>query len=470
MEEVKGVEKLLLSDNYARLYREGDSTPSSSPLQLKKGPHLFIDDLLIAESRNLRRVVNQPVRSAEVSNPVVTGKGDGCFQPYLTVLNDPESDKFRIWYGCRTEDSDTNRSHIGYMESEDGIHWKRPHRVLEDPDSIQFGVAVVDDAPRSPDPEKRYKFAWYMDGGFKVATSPDGLDWTPIRKEPLILHNHDITGLWYDPLRTKYLATLSVYRPGEDWVGLRRLTMHAYSDDLLNWSDPRHVLLPDSNVDSGEMQFYAMDGYLARGDLVIGMVKVLRDDLKADDPPDPPEAYGVGYTSLAWSRDGETWYRDPEHFFDPHPNKGEWDHAHAWIDEQLPVGDEVFLYYGGYKSGHKVNRFEERQIGLVTMKRDRYVAREAMGTEGLLRTPIVKVVGNRLTLNVDADEGKALVLVADSQGNPIRGFAFAYCKPITFDSLDAPVEWKRDLSELSDKEISFEISLTNARLFALGVE
>ena len=35
------------------------------------------------------------------------------------------------------------------------------------------------------------------------------------------------------------------------------------------------------------------------------MVKVLRDDLKADSPPDPPDAYGIGYTTLAWSQDGD---------------------------------------------------------------------------------------------------------------------------------------------------------------------
>ncbi|HOD50652.1 MAG TPA: hypothetical protein PLJ71_10975 [Candidatus Hydrogenedentes bacterium] len=50
-----------------------------------------------------------------------------------------------------------------------------------------------------------------------------------------------------------------------------------------------------------------MDGYLARRDLLIGMVKVLRDVLKADDPPD---AYGVGYTALAWTHDGQTRVRN----------------------------------------------------------------------------------------------------------------------------------------------------------------
>ncbi len=34
---------------------------------------------------------------------------------------------------------------------------------------------------------------------------------------------------------------------------------------------------------------------------------------------------------------------------------------------QVIVEEQVYLYYGGYKQGHKMNRFEERQIGLVAV-------------------------------------------------------------------------------------------------------
>ena len=53
--------------------------------------------------------------------------------------------------------------------------------------------------------------------------------------------------------------------------------------------------------------------------------------------------YGIGYTTLAWSHDGEHWVRDREPFFDRSSQRGAWDRAHAWIDEQVPVGDEVYL-------------------------------------------------------------------------------------------------------------------------------
>lgn len=441
----------------------------TAPIQLQAGPHLLLDDYLIESSSNLVRRVHVPQREPAIRNPIIIGKEDGSFQPYLTVIRDASSGRFRVWYGAHTEDFNPGRSHIGYLESTDGVHWLRPHRVLADPGPIQFGVSVLDEGTSFPKPAERYKFAWWFEGGLRLATSPDGFVWKPLSPDVLIKHNHDITGIFWDAPRKQYVATVSFYINGPAWKGLRRVTKHSTSTDLLHWSEPWLVVTPDDKLDEGETQFYAMDGYLTRGDVTIGMVKVLRDELKADNPPEPRDAYGLGYTTLAWTRDGIHWVRDREKFFDRHPTKGEWDHAHAWIDDQVPVGDEVFLYYGGYKSGHKVNRFEERQIGLVKMKRDRYVAREAGASGGSLRTPLLKLSGDAITLNADATGGEVLVQVLDAAGKPVRGFTRKDCRRITGDSLSAAVQWKKPLRELQGRPVRLEFFLRNARLFAFDL-
>ncbi|GEM_PF-948799 len=401
-----GAETTPLANSKAEVYLPGAGRAPVEPVRLPRGPHLFMDDFLIADMDNVTREVNRPCRDAATPNPIVTGKEDGCFQPYMTVHRDEQTGRFRLWYGHRREDMDTGNQRVGYMESADGIHWERPARVLDDPAPMQFGVSIVDEGPAFANPAQRYKLAYWKDGGLRIACSPDGLAWTPLVPEVVLRHNHDITGIFHDPLRNRHIATVSVYRPGDRWIGDRRVTMHAFSDDFIHWSPPHYVVTPDDALDGGQTQFYAMDGYLVRGGLIVGMVKVLRDDLKADNPPDPPEAYGVGYTTLAWSRDGETWTRDREHFFDPDPRPGAWDHAHAWIDEQLIVGDDLYLYYGGYARGHKVNRFEERQIGLVKTKRDRYVARAASGVPGRIRTPRLLFDARALTINAEAPRAK----------------------------------------------------------------
>lgn len=462
-----GAEKTPLTNSKARFYVPGASVAREEPLRLEGGPHLFVDEYLIAEADNVVREVNCPPRDSAIPNPIVTGKEDGCFQPYMTVLRDELTGRFRIWYGRRREDMDAGSQHVGYMESEDGVHWLKPAKSLDDPAPMQFGVSIVDEGPAFANPSQRYKLGWWKDGGLRIAYSADGLAWTPLTPEVVLYQNHDITGIFHDPLRNRHIATASVYRTGDKWSGDRRVTMHAFSDDFIHWSPPHYVVTPDDALDGGATQFYAMDGYLVRGGLLIGMVKVLRDDLKADNPPDPPEAYGVGYTALAWSRDGETWTRDRDHFFDPDPRKGAWDHAHAWIDEQLRVGDEVYLYYGGYARGHKVNRFEERQIGLVRMRRDRYVARVAGGVPGRLLTPTLLLDAEALTLNADASSGEIHVRLLTREDKPIEGFDYGDASSIRVDALDAPVTWKRPLKELSGTPVRIEFEIRNARLYAL---
>jgi hypothetical protein len=466
----KSSEEIPLSSEKALVYGTTAVPAAKEPIPLSLGPHLFLDDYLIASGSTIARVVQIPERNPAIPNPIVTGEEDGCFQPYMTILRNNQTGRFRLWYGSRNQDLSEVVSRIGYMESADGIHWERPHRILPDPGPIQFGCSVVDRGPASTDPSIRYTFAWWHGGGLRLAISPDGLTFTPVSEEPLIPHNHDITGLFFDTLRNRYVATISVYRDGKTWEGDRRIPMHSFSTDLLQWTQPHHVRVPDYSIDEGELHFYAMDGNVQRGELTIGMVKVLRNDLTADTPPDPPEAYGVGYTTLAWSRDGETWTRDPEPFFRPDPQQGAWDHAHAWIDEQLPVDDEVYLYYGGYARGHKVNRFEERQIGLVKMKRDRYVARTASNGKGELVTPLLQLTGKTLSVNVNAIGGMLRAEIRDATGTPPPGFGYDDCVPITTDTVSTPVTWLKSIDSLAGQTIQLAFALEHASLFAFYLE
>jgi hypothetical protein len=462
---------LRAAENKSAIYQPAAAKPpAKAAMPLGAGPYLFLDECLIESSTNVTRRVNVPSRDSAIPNPLVTGKEDGCFQPYLTVLRDPQTGRFRLWYAARTTDFNSGRSHLGYLESADGLRWIRPHRVLPDPAPIQVGVSVVDMGLDYADPAQRFKYAWWFGGGLRMAASPDGLNWKPLSPKVVLAHDHDINSLFWDPLRKRYVATISRYLTGPAWSGQRRVTLQSSSTNLRQWQEPWFVLTPDDRLDEGQTQFYAMDGYLQRGGLFIGMVKVLRDDLKADSPPDPPDAYGLGYTTLAWSHDGEHWVRDRETFLDRAPQRGAWDHAHAWIDEQVPVGDEVYLYYAGYQRGHKVNRFEERQIGLVRMKRDRYVAREAGSAGGSFRTPLVTVDAAAMTLNVDARGGEIQVQVLAANGQPIPGFGRADCAPIRGDVLAAPVRWLRPLSALEGRPVRLEFFLKNARLFALELE
>lgn len=386
------------------------------------------------------------------------------------MLRDRETGRFRIWYVTPVSET---QSHATYMESTDGIHWERPHRVLADPGYIRYWSNLIDEGPGFPDPQARYKYAYHNDGGLNIAVSPDGLVWKPLVPRTVLRHSHDINCILRDPLCKRYIAMVNAFIVGDRgsgdrwrWKGGRRVTMQSVSHDLLNWRKPWLVISPEEELDKGQTQFYGQNGFIVRGDLMIGLVKVLRDDLPADTGG---PARGIGYTCLTWTRDGEHWTRDREVFFDRNHAAGAWDHAMSWIDCQLPVGEEVYLYYGGYARGHKVNRFQERQIGMLRMRRDRYVAREAGKTPGLLRTPPIVVEGTDMTLNVDADDGQVRVRILSVDGSPVKGFDFADCRAISTDSLEAPVQWQRRLPELNSQPVRLEFSLKNAQLFGFSL-
>lgn len=442
------------------------------PIPLSPGPHLLIDDYLIASQSGLQRRLEHPVRLPE---PVVTGPEDKNFQPYVSVVRDPQSKRFRMWYGVPAQPGQASPSRLAYIESDDGIHWKRPHRVLDDPGGlpVRFGASVFDEGPEFSDPSKRYKFGWnYGDftipSGLMVATSPDGFDWNPIAPNPPVLvHTHDINNIYRDPIRNHYLATVNMLVPEPGWTdaqganGKRRRTFQSTSDDLIHFTTPREVIPPDER-DEGEFQYYGMSGYLARGPLLIGLIKVLRDDLPAEPGG---EVRGIGYTALAWSRDGLHWERDREPFLDRNSTPGAWDRAMTWIDCQLPVGPETFLYYGGYKRGHKIERFTERQIGLARMVRDRYVARVADEQGGVLTTPPVLLEGKSFTVNARV-KGELRARLLDARGNPIDGFNFADCEPVQGDFLRAPIQWKRSIAELIEQPVSLQFQLRDGRIYA----
>jgi len=177
------------------------------------------------------------------------------------------------------------------------------------------------------------------------------------------------------------------------------------------------------------------------------------------------KAAGLGYTVLAWSRDGRTWQRDYEPFIPNNPLPGSWDHAMAWGDEQLVVGNETFVYYVGYAHGHKVARFTERQIGLARMPRDRYVSRDA---DLNMRTLITKpVILNAESMTVNANVFDILrIRLLDKNGKPLKNFDWFTIKG---DSIAHPVKWKGSIKFLKGKPVRIEFQLRYAQLFGFDL-
>lgn len=244
-----------------------------------------------------------------------------------------------------------------------------------------------------------------------------------------------------------------------------RLTGQTSSDDFLSWEPPWRAFVPREG-DEGVTEFYGAT-VLARGDLLIAFLRILRDDLPAD-PGEPEE--GIGYTVLATSRDGRHWQRFDDVFLDRNPAPGTYDHAMAWIYGAAAHQDRVYLAYSAYAEGHKVGR---RTIGMATLPLDRFVSRGATGErEGLLRTRLLVSRDGRsdgLWLNADAASGVVRVQVRDRDDDVVPGFSFDDCRPVTGDGLALEVRCARGFRELGEAALRLEFSLRNARLFGFSL-
>ena len=448
--------------------RAVDAAPAWTP-----APYLMLDERLVAHREQVRRELHHPSRLPE---PIVTAAEDKNFQPWISVLRDPESGRFRMWYNIPARSPDVGRSHLAYLESEDGIHWLRPHRVLATA-PIQFGASVIDEGPGYAEPQKRFKAAWWKDGGLQVAASPDGIVWTALAPGLVLRTTHDVTGIAWDPIRRRYLGLVSMTPPE---FQRRRIPYESVSDDLIHWKPPWQTIIPDpkAEIEKGETQFYGLNGVIARGSLLIGVIKVLRDDLNCEPGKTAIELHdkkrpfaGLGYTVLGWSYDGEHWQRDTEPFLDRNPQPGTWDRAMTWADSQIIVGDQLYIYYGGYRWGHKADNYTERQIGLARMPRDRCVALAAGKTEGLVRTRLAKLAAARMTVNarVSAPGGQLRVRILDEAAKPYAGFDWDDAVPVQGDRVDHPIKWKGNLADLRDKPVQFEFKLAEAELYSFDL-
>ena len=428
-------------------------------------PQLFLDDFIIEQRVHLTRTLHAPVR---LDQPVLDDERFGTHQPYLTVLHDETMDRYRMWYNRGTA--------VAHAESSDAIQWENPQQ-LEVP--CTFGCSVVDGGPA--DGEQRYKLINWHDNSIGVSFSADGLRWTPYAANPVfesyaetdkmqMHHVGDIVDAFYDPIHKRYAAAVKLaalpednYAPGpRAGDSYRRLVGMSFSDDFVRWQKPWRIFAPDSD-DEGLLEFYGMGGIHVRGSLLIGFVRVLRDELPCDEGG-PPN--GIGYTTLACSRDGVQWHRWREPLMDRSHQAGTWDHAMTWIGWAEPMGREVYLYYGGYAEGHKLGL---RQIGLAKIRKDGYVSLQAGPTDGTLLTKPFTFEGSELTLNTDTGAtGRVRVEIQDRHGESISGFTSDDCDPICTDDVAGTVTWQgnADLSAVTGTAVRLKFTIHSADLYA----
>jgi len=455
-------------------------------LDIGSKPQFFLDNYIIENTFELQRKMNHPRRFEK--NPILDAATFKTTQPFLSVIYDPEykGGKYRLWY---------NREEpIYHVESSDGLHWEEP-QVAWDLERA-YGVGVVDDRERERDPARKFKaMNWQSTrskegkpgdvGGLYVGYSADGFNFKRIPRPvlptwpedyPVISYfgAGDISKPYWDPFNQIYACIYKIFLiPGESYtpgpkssVWLRRVIGISFSDDFVNWTEPFRIIIPD-DMDRGLFEYYAMGGVHVRGDLMIGLIRTLNDHLPHE--TDMPDAEGIGATALAISRDGKSWHRFREPFLDRNLEVGSWDRAMTWASDVLPVGDQLYIYYGGYKSGHKTDKRTGRQIGVAFLKRDRYMSLAGGEWGGEMVTKPFLFKGDKLVLNIDTfSDGCAWIELRDGNNNTFENYRFEDCEVIkSTDCLEYTVTWNgsANVQQLEGKPIRLALRLKQGELF-----
>jgi hypothetical protein len=484
------------------------------PLQIGTQKQLLIDNQIVADRWNVRRVQHAPVK--DLRNPMVVRDlpyEDHCY--YVTVLRDPQAGVFRMWYGDfdssayygggRREDTADGRPYkTRYAESRDGIHWHKPMLGLYEfhgsrENNIvcagrqRCAVGGVVENPDPSQPERKYIMC-YLDNpgpgsGVCIAYSPDGLHWTPQADNPVILGHSDCpNNIVWDPQRRIWLlfGRPPVFAAGDRDQEFKKLvTRHhrrrvsvSVSEDLVHWTHPRVALYADELDDVPDFDNFR--GFYYEG-MFFGAIGLLNHMDR-----------GGGDSLLAFSRDGFSWDRLPDRpYWIRRGREGDFDSV--WVHASCPpvrVGDELWFYYGAGRQGNDSHN-AELSIGLARLPLDGMIGQYADVRGGYLLTREVEITGKRLVLNIATDYAfhdpiepaivgqiKAeFVQAGDAReavlgGRAIPGFTIEDCDPCMGELKHKVVTWKgnSDISALAGRRAHLRFYLQQGELFSFQFE
>jgi len=240
----------------------------------------------------------------------------------------------------------------------------------------------------------------------------------------------------------------------------------------------------------------------------------------ADHPQFKDELHRPSGIELAFSRDLREWKRFRQ-WIVPYGPTGAWDHNELLpANRPMIVGDEVWLYYGGYfydRQGEmwgyyglssepapggdwqgymdmdrrglmwnlgyeepvevteRLRRVAAKQapapcgIGIAKWRLDGFVSLDGGTAGGELITKPLVFSGTELEINADASAaGSIAVELQGADGAPLDGYQLADCDALRKDAVHHRVTWRGrgDVTQLAGHDVRLRFVLTNARLYA----
>ena len=477
---------------------------SPNPLHLGSRLELFVDDALIAAlSGGARLQLHQPIRREIIFRTDAPWEGNAC--GYHSCFRD--GDVYRMYYhglhyqtgGEATLALEDHPPVMCMIESDDGLHWRRPslgvceyngstdnnivltkEMVADIGGDPSHAVVLRDENPDRP-PDEAYKMTIIADGKMYCLKSPDGIRWSLLSPEPIVTTGaFDSQNLaFWDPVRREYREYHRGFKEG------MRDIMTAASPDIRHFPEPEWLVYPGATPEqlyTNQVQPYYRAPYL-----IVGFPMRYTDTGWSDPVLDLPGVserlargsasprYGTAVTDALFmaSRDGLTFKRWPEAFIRPGPRaQGSWvygDNLMVWGMFETPSATEdcppeISLY--------AVEDYWEEtwnSIRRYTLRTDGFVSVTAPQSGGEIVTKPLIFEGGNLALNLETSgAGSVQVEITDELRTPLAGYALNDCPPIRGDRLAHIVRWTNggDVRALAGKTLRLRFVLRDADLYA----
>jgi hypothetical protein len=443
-----------------------ESAPGDEPIRIGSRLELLVDDSLIESLNGEAELKLHKPEPQEVV--LVTGEpweGNTC--AYYTIFQD--GDLYRMYYRGAHYDSESgeaaHREVTCYAESRDGIHWIKPDLGLFEFDGLKANNIVwdgigthcftpfKDTRPGCP-PEARYKAISRGrprgKKGLYVFQSPDGIHWSLIHPEPVIIDgDFDSQNLaFWDPFRNCYVEYHRKSRDG------KRDIMTATSEDFVHWTAP--VFLEYPGAPREHLYTNAIQPYPRAPHVKIGFPTRFFPDSEQVEP-----------TFMA-SRDGKTFHRWTEAVIPrtaPEDRDLNRSNYMTWGLVQLPGRPNEYSVY----ATEKYYTGRDSRVRRFTYRVDGFVSFHGGTASGGLRTKPLTFSDSRLVVNYRASSGGSLrVALLDPDGHPIEGFTLAECQPLVGDEVQQTVTWMtgHEVGALAHAPLRLYFQAKNADLFS----
>ncbi|MBI4605401.1 MAG: hypothetical protein HY721_25840 [Planctomycetes bacterium] len=474
--------------------KRADAAPAPATVQVGLRKQLFVDDHVVAETRGVTRELGQVVKANDGKPVLVADKPweNADLFRFGTVIRD--GDRFRMWYLM-------NDDLAGYAESQDGLHWTKPdlgeyehHGSRHNNIADSRGLACFLD-PHETEPAHKYKSAYGHPTKIMacLAHSPDGLHWTSYNGgEPVTGRAADTVNqlCWDEDARTYRLFTRTDFGRGlyagtlDESRGTRDMINPDVKANPMAWRTVREWCFDrEGRWEYKRRQVYSLNGWHYEGVRFgllwcyewAGQLGEGTYDLHKRHERDVMNFY------IVTARGDEPWdltWVYAEKPLVPRGPGGSFDKD--WIQAAPNVitwQDKHWIYYCGSRERHDIYRLREGPaltrwqcaIGLATLRLDGFVCLQAKEAPGVVLTKPFRLEGDRLEVNADARDGRAIVEVLDGDGDPIEGFARSDAEPLHgMDGLRLRPRWsgKESLDTLVGRLVRLRFHLENAKLYA----